>query len=69
MARSEPRLLQEAVVEFNGTEDTGVGKWVNRVQQRVRVDVIIGRKLRFNARDRNEAADADVQSLSYLRDV
>src|SRR5271154_4845659 len=40
MARGEPQLDQPPVTEFEGTQDTGVGKRVNRVQQGVGIEVV-----------------------------
>src|SRR5215469_7457845 len=35
----------------------------------MRVDVVVGSQLRFYARNRNETADADVQSVGYLGNI
>src|ERR1700760_4326771 len=62
MAWRESKLHDPLLVELERGDDSGLGKGIDRVEQRVRHVVVVRRELRLNAGHRKKATDADVQA-------
>ena len=62
-------LHHPPVVQFDRGDNAGVGERIDAVEQRVGVDIVIRRQLRFDARHGKKAPGPNVHSIGDLRYV
>ena len=69
VAGRNSKLHEPPISKFKRRHQTCVGKWVDRVKQRVAEDVVVRRQLCLDPRHGDEAAYSQIHTLNNLRDV
>ena len=69
MAGGNAELQQPPVVHFHRGDQTSVGERIDRIQQRMAEDIVVGRQLGLNPWHGDEPAHSQIQALCNPRNI